>query len=54
MYYHENSEIREANYFSGNIWASKTIRIFIEMYLELWDTRNKDLHGDNPADQNKM
>ena len=42
LYYQDNPDTRDVNYFSGNIWASKVIGKLVDISLELWDTRKKD------------
>ena len=36
------------------MWASKVIGTLIEISLELWDTRNKVLHGNTLEEQNRV
>ena len=51
IYYADNPDTRQVMSFSPSLWASKTIQILIEMALDLWGTRNKQLHGITPAEE---
>ena len=53
-YYKDNPDTRDSNHFSARTWSSKVIGKLIEIALELWDTRNKVLHGITIEEQNKI
>ena len=54
IYYSDNPGTRDNNYFSGKIWASEVIGKLIKLSLELWDTRNTELHDATPEGQNRI
>ena len=54
LYYRDNPDTRDSKYFNGNLWASKVIGKLIEISLDLWDTRNKVLHGHTLEEQNRV
>ena len=54
IYYQDNPDTRDANFYSGQLWAKRIIGQLIEMSLQLWDARNKELHGATPEEQRQM
>ena len=51
LYYADNPETKHVISFSPSLWASKTVQILIDMALEMWGTRNKQLHGTTPEEE---
>ena len=51
--YNDNPSTRGIN-FNKKIWTSKVIDKLIEISLELWDTRDKALHGIKPEEQHRI
>ena len=54
LYYRDNPDTRDSKYFNGKLWASKLIGKLIKISLDLWDKRNKVLHGNTLEGQNRV
>ena len=54
MYYAYNPATNESLHFSSSIWAAKIIQALIETALDLWITRNKQLHGITPEEERRI
>ena len=54
IYYQDNPDTKEAKHFCGKIWSKQVIGKLIEISLELWVARNKELHGTTPAEQKQI
>ena len=50
----DNPETRNNPRYTGKIRASKIIGKLIEISLELWNTRNSELHGLAPAEERQI
>ena len=54
IYYQDHPDTRDANFYSYRLWAKRIIGQLIEISLQLWVARNKELHGTTPEDQRQL
>ena len=54
IYYRDNPDTKNCKYYNATLLAAKVVGKFIEMSLDLWDARNKILHGYTLGEQNRL